>query len=200
MPTESQLFAATGAGLPDFYETLDRPGGDLQVHGHTELLNYRYVGGEVFVRSDDLVRAREVLEGDLGPAPAPGLGDGEAPVPPPVGGDGLAGGGIGIGGVGPLGGRPGRIRLPLRVPTAVPDAVDQLTNEGISASPHHVYVLGNHTQFGPAGVPENIPFPDWAEDYGRGSGTAQPPRCVGGDHRYRPSVPERHAIPDQSGG
>ena len=165
MPTESQLFAETGPGLPDFYETLDRPPGDIDVHGHDEPLNYRYVGGEVFIRAQDQDAVLELLSGhgfDVSSISEP---ESMAALPPPPGPDESPDHGIPAGEASATDRDFGRVRLSLEEPRAVPDAVDSLIAANFKASPHHVYATGNHTQFGPADAPESISKPMWASNF-----------------------------------
>lgn len=162
--TQSQRFAATGDGQPDFYETLDRPTGDPDIHGHAEPLNYRYVGGEVFIRAQDRDAVLERLAGsgvavaaisepESVPALSPPSGPGQSPDHTAPPGEASA-----------TDRNFRRVRLSLEDPTKVPDAVD-LIQETFKASPHHVYTTGNHTQFGPADAPESINKPAWAADF-----------------------------------
>ena len=45
-------------------------------------------------------------------------------------------------------------------PGSLPAIVDELIDAGFEATPHHVLVLGNHVEFGPASAPEPVPDTD----------------------------------------
>ncbi len=180
MPTVSEIFATTRDGLPNFYQTMDRPQGEIGVDGHDELLNYRYVGGEVFVRAtSSRDRLREVFSAadfDSPEFPAPGAF--AAPPGSPSLGESAVGDGISSGGPTTPTSGADRIRLTLPDPTKVPDTVDLLTAANIPSSPHHVYVSGNHTQFGPADSPEDVSPPNWAAEFLHAQGPRGPGSSV----------------------